>query len=155
MAIGSGRRELVALTVSWLATSALGARMATRSSEAGADRTDLAQATAPSAGPPASASPAPGSRTVLGDLSGFRSLALDALRLAQAGDLRAARARVKELDERWERSAPKTKMLAPAKWEAVEAAIDRAGRELRFWRARQTDSVEALQALIATIDSLN
>jgi hypothetical protein len=154
MEIGSPGCKFVALAASSLVTSALGGPLATESARAGGEPIQLAQVAAPSAVPAASGLPAPGSRTALGDLSAIRALAVDALRAAQAGDLRAARARVKELDESWERSAPKMKTLAPAKWEAVEAAIDRAGRELRFWRARRTDSVEALQALISTIDSL-
>jgi hypothetical protein len=155
MDIGSQGRGLVALTALWIVTSTSGGQAATGSSEANPGRTRLAQVAVPSARPRASEPPAPGSHTVLGDLSAFRALAVDALRLAQTGDLRAARARVKELDESWERSASKTRPLSPAKWEAVEAAIDRAGRELRFWRARRTDSVEALQALISTIDALS
>ncbi len=107
----------------------------------------------PSAQLAADSAPA-GSRTALCDLSGFRAIAVDTLKLAQTGDLEAARKRIRDLEESWEQAAPKMKPLAPAKWEAVDAAIDPARRELRFWRARRTDSVEALQALISTIDSV-
>jgi hypothetical protein len=106
------------------------------------------------AGSPGAASAPRGARTVLGDLSGFRAIAADALRIAQTGDLATARARMKELEEGWERAEPKMKPLAPDQWKKVDSAIDRARRELRFWRAKRTDSVESLQALIDTIDAL-
>lgn len=106
----------------------------------------------PAAGPSSGASnPAPGA---LGDLSGFRAIALDTLRMVQAGDFSAARKRMDELESTWKSAAPKLKRLAPEKWEKVDAAIDRAERELRFWRARRTDSVQALQELVGTIDSI-
>jgi hypothetical protein len=90
----------------------------------------------------------------LGDLSGFRAIALDTLRTAQAGDLSAARKRMDELESTWNDAAPKLKRQAPEKWKKVDAAIDRAERELRFWRARRTDTVQALQELVRTIDSI-
>jgi hypothetical protein len=88
-----------------------------------------------------------------GDLSGFRAAAVDALRSVQAGDFSTARKRMDELETNWNGAAPKLKRLAPEKWKKVDAAIDRAERELRFWRARRTDSVQALQDLISSIDS--
>ena len=90
----------------------------------------------------------------LGDLSGLRVIALDTLRIVQAGDFSAARKRMDELETTWNSAAPKLKRLAPEKWKKVDAAIDRAERELRFWRARRTDSVQALQELVGTIDSI-
>jgi hypothetical protein len=103
--------------------------------------------------PPTLAEPK-GSHTALGDLSRFRAIAVDTLRIAQTGDLHAARARIRDLEESWEDAAPKMKSLAPDKWKAIDSAIDRARRELRFWRAKRTDSVEALQSLIDTMDTV-
>ena len=96
---------------------------------------------------------APGSRTPLGDLSVIRALAADALRLVRSGDLTQAKARVEELEVQWRRAESTTKPLSPERWKAVDAAIDRVERELRFSRVRRTDSAAALEALIATMDS--
>jgi hypothetical protein len=90
----------------------------------------------------------------LRDLSAFRAIALDTLRIAQTADFSAARKRMDELESTWNSAAPKLKPLAPEKWKKVDAAIDRAERELRFWRARRTDSVQSLQELVRTIDSI-
>jgi hypothetical protein len=144
--IGSRAAEVAALVTVCVATSALGAADA-RADGAVAAQAQQASSVASDA-PGVGSTPPPAT-----DLSRFRSLASDALRLARIGDLRAARARVEELDEAWERSAPTAKMIGPVRWRAVEAAIDRAGRELRFPRARRTDSVEALEALVRVLDS--
>lgn len=151
---GSHGLRLIALSFSWLAASAYGGLAATGFSEASADRGELLQVAGPAAAPGASDLLPARSHTVLGDLSSFRARAVDVLEIAETGDLLAARAPMKELKESWEGAAPEMKPLAPAKWESLEAAIDRAYREVWFWRARRTDSVEALQAVISTIDSL-
>ena len=104
----------------------------------------------PSAAGTGASSPAQGA---LGDLSGFRSIALDILQIVQAGDFPAARKRVDELESTWKRAAPRLKRLSPDKWNKVDVAIERAERELRFWRARRTDSVLALEELVRAIDS--
>lgn len=116
----------------------------------------FAQAQSPAVRPasdmaPGASNPAQGT---LGDLSGFRAIALDTLRIVQEGDFSAARKRMDELESSWNRAGPKLKRLAPEKWRKVDAAIDRAERELRFWRVRRTDSVQALQELVRTIDSI-
>ena len=100
---------------------------------------------------PGASSPALGA---LGNLSRFRAIALDTVPLVQAGDFSAARRRVDELESTWNQAAPKLKRMAPEKWKRVDAAIERAERELRFWRARRTDSVQALEELVHTIDSI-
>ncbi len=96
----------------------------------------------------------PGSQTPLGDLSAYRAIAVDTLKIVDTGDFGAAKRRIKDLEVAWDQAEPKMKPLAPEKWQAVDAAIDRALREVRHWRAKQTDSREALEVLIATIDSL-
>lgn len=122
------RRDLVlaALISSWLATRAIPA---------------VAQASAPSG---------PGSGTRLDDLSAIRAIAIDALQLAESGDLRRARERSEAIESLW-RDA-KLPSLPPQRRQAIDAAIDRVERELRFWRARRTDSAEALQTLVDVID---
>jgi hypothetical protein len=96
----------------------------------------------------------PGSGNPRGDLSTFRTTAVDTLRIVDTGDLAAAKKRIKDLELSWDQAEPKMKPLAPQKWETVDVAIDRALKEVRAWRATQAGSREALQALISTIDSM-
>jgi hypothetical protein len=94
----------------------------------------------------------PGDKPV-GDLSALRAIASDAQRLARSGDIAQARARVEQMEIQWRLLQSKVKTVSPAKWKAVDAAIDRVERELRFWRVRRSDSAAALQALLDAIDS--
>jgi hypothetical protein len=119
---------LVALTVPWLATPA-----------------------GPAAGQ-ASAPSAPGASAPRVDLSAIRAIAVDALQFARSGDLRRARERVEALEVKWRQAESRMQSLSPQRRQAIDTAIDRAERELRFWRARSTDSAAALQALVDTID---
>jgi hypothetical protein len=80
-------------------------------------------------------------------------IAADALRIAETGDLSAARKRIDDLERVWNREAPAMKLAAPEKWRTLDSVIDRAERELRFWRVRRTDSVEALRELVRTLES--
>ena len=102
-----------------------------------------AQASAPS-GPGAIAPPA--------DLLAVRTTAVNALQFARSGDLGRARAQVEDLEGQWRQAKSKMPSLSPQRREAIDAAIDRVERELRFWRARRTDSAAALQTLIDVID---
>jgi hypothetical protein len=90
----------------------------------------------------------------LGDLSTFRAIAVDTLKIVKTGDLGAAKKRIKDLELSWDQAEPRMKPLAPQKWETVDVAIDRALKEVRAWRATQEKCSEALQALISTIDSI-
>jgi hypothetical protein len=115
--------------------------------------TTLAQiAASPVAGAPANA-PKAGSVSPLGDLSTYRAIALDTLRIVDTGDLGAAKKRIKDLELSWDQAEAKMKPLSPQKWDTVDVAIDRALKELRAWGATQAGSREALRALISTIDS--
>ncbi len=89
----------------------------------------------------------------VGGLSALRAIAIDALRLARSGDFAQARARVELMEAQWRLLQSKVKAVSPAKWRAVDEALDRVERELRFWRVRRSDSSAALQVLIDAIDS--
>ena len=95
-----------------------------------------------------------GSGAPLGDLSTFRAITVDTLRIVNTGDLGAAKKRIKDLELSWDQAEPKIKPLAPQKWETVDVAIDRALKEVRAWSATQAGSRETLQALISAIDSM-
>ncbi len=89
-----------------------------------------------------------------GDLAALRATAAATLRIAEAGDLSAARRRVDDLERDWNRQAPELKSRAPDKWRSLDAAIDRAERELRFGRVRHTDSVAALRDVVSILNSM-
>jgi ribosome-associated translation inhibitor RaiA len=57
------------------------------------------------------------------------------------------------METQWRILQSQVKTASPAKWKAIDEALDRVERELRFWRVRRSDSAEALQALIDAIDS--
>lgn len=124
MNIHRRRFALMAFTAPWLAT-----------------RTGLAAAQA-------SAPETPGARSPVNDLSPLRAIAVDALNLARGGDLARARARVEDLEVQWRQTKSRMPSLSPQKRQAIDTALDRVERELRFWRARRTDSAEALQRLV-------
>lgn len=96
-----------------------------------------------------------GTKTPLGDLSGFRAIAADTLKIVKTGDFDAAKKRIKDLELSWDQAEPKMKPLAPDRWKTVDVAIDRALKEVRAWRSTPASSAEALNALIAAIDTLN
>jgi hypothetical protein len=96
----------------------------------------------------------PATATPLGDLSPFRTIAADTLRIIDTGDLAAAKKRIKDLEVSWDQAEPRIKPKAPQQWETVDVAIDRALKEVRAWSTTQAKSAEALQALLATIDSM-
>ncbi|MDQ6878179.1 MAG: hypothetical protein M3082_10885 [Candidatus Dormibacteraeota bacterium] len=100
----------------------------------------------------ASAPGAPGLGAPLDDLSAIRAIAVDALQLVQSGDLRRARERSEAIESQWRQAQARMRSLSPQRRQAIDSAIDRVERELRFWRARRTDSAAALQALVDVID---
>lgn len=102
---------------------------------------------------PASSQPA-ATKTALGDLSGFRAIAVDTLKIVQTGNSGAAKKRIKDLELRWDEFEAKLKPLAPKEWETVDVAIDRALKEVRSWMSTPETSSQALQKLIATIDAI-
>ncbi len=106
-------------------------------------RQAAAQASAPG-GPPLSAPST--------DLSAIRAIAVDALRFARSGDLGSARARVEALEIQWRQAKSTMASLSTQRRQTIDTAIDRVERELRFWRARMSDSAAALQTLVDVLD---
>lgn len=135
------------LISSLIGLAAVQAALAATPGNPGTSATQATGASAPTA-------QQPGARTPLGDLSSFRVIAADTLRIVNAGDFDAAKKRIKDLEVSWDQAEPRTKPLAPDKWQTVDVAIDHALKEVRAWRATQAGSNEALKALIATIDNL-
>ena len=70
------------------------------------------------------------------DLSVIRAMAVDALQSAARGDLSQARVRVEALEVQWRGAKSTMTSLSPQRRQAIDTAIDRAERELRFSRAQ-------------------
>ena len=89
----------------------------------------------------------------LGDLSAYRTIAVDTLAIVQRGDLKAARSRITDLETAWDQAEEQLQPRSPADWTAVDKAIDRALAQLRSGQPDAAGCIQALETLIAKIDS--
>ncbi len=94
-----------------------------------------------------------GSVRPLGDLSPFRTIAQDTLRIVDTGDLAAAKTRIKDLETSWDDAEPKLKPIDSSAWRKVDKAIDVALKELRANAPVKAQSADALGRLIAIFDA--
>lgn len=108
-----------------------------------------------------SISPVPGSSAStttkggpLGDLAEHLQIASDTLKLAESGDLKAAKDRAKALEASWDSAQEKIKPMSPEDWNSVDKSIDRALAVLRSESPNPVDCITALKTLIAKLDSL-
>lgn len=88
----------------------------------------------------------------LGDLSSFKTITTDTLRLVQAGDLVGAETRITDFEHNWDVSQSKLKRMDGAKWTEIDDATDLTLRQLRSTSPDAGKCISALKALLLTLN---
>ena len=89
----------------------------------------------------------------LGDMSAFKSIAEDTLKLVKAEDLAAAKIRIKDLETAWDKAEEKLKPVNPGKWTSVDKSIDRVLANLRSGQADAKVCTTSLETLISKLNA--
>ena len=104
------------------------------------------------AGVKTDAAEAPASTQSLGDLSSFKTIADDTLKLVTAGKLPEAKNRIKDLETAWDVAHKSLQALNKDQWTIIDQALDKALKQLRAATPTVGGSTDALNALLKTIN---
>ena len=89
------------------------------------------------------------------DLSSFRAIAEDTLAVVNTGNLKRAKARIKDMETGWDRGEAKLRPRSPEQWRTIDKAIDAALLQLRADSPQAPAAKEALQNLLVELDRPN
>jgi uncharacterized membrane-anchored protein len=87
----------------------------------------------------------------LGDLSAFRTVTQDTLRLLNAGDQSGATTRVDDLETEWDNAEARLRPKDKAAWTAIDGKIDTVLRELRATSPNPASEKAALTTLLTAL----
>ena len=90
----------------------------------------------------------------LGDLSAFRAIAADTLRIVEAGDLSAAKDRIRDLETTWDDAEATLRPRHKTAWRKIDKAIDAALAELRAPGPNAARCASSLRDLLGSIDAV-
>lgn len=99
----------------------------------------------------AGAMPAPAHMSPLGDLSQYRTIAEDALKLAKAGDISAAHKRMKEFETAWDNHEDANKKKSYNTWKAIDNQLDFTLGKLGAKSPDKAACQQALENLVARL----
>lgn len=88
----------------------------------------------------------------LGDLSSFRAIAEHTLTVVNTGDLTRAKARIRDLETKWDKAEATLRLRDPERWRVIDEAIDTALAQLRAERPQAAAAKDALQNLLSRLD---
>jgi hypothetical protein len=97
---------------------------------------------------------APTTMVALGDLSAFKTIAADTLKLVQSGEMASAKTRITDLEKAWDEAAPTLRNVNGDSWDKLDKAIDTSLKALRAAAPDAKASAEALTTMIAVMDEL-
>jgi hypothetical protein len=91
----------------------------------------------------------------LGDLSAFRKITEDMLRLVRAGDMSGAKSRAGDLESAWDNAQASLRPMNQEKWTLMDNAIDDVLKKVRSVKQNGAESSASLESLLAVINTLD
>ena len=88
----------------------------------------------------------------LGDLSKFKAITEDTLKIVKSGDLPTAKTRIKDLETEWDNAEESLKPINSDKWTSIDKSIDRA---LAMLRSKTPDGSACEASLVQLIAKFN